>query len=128
MSYQRLVANFLVIFSMIITVYLFTITNNIYKHNPEKPIPIKEKLTKKECLPTKHSICFLNKRFCHPGYTNENCDIKLVPANPWYISNCPNLNKEITYDLNTPLNELSNGQDCDLEKISDITGCAYLCK
>jgi len=80
-----------------------------------------------KCLPNKHSVCFINKIFCHPGYTGKNCDIKLEPANPWYTSNCPNLNKDITYDVNTPLSDLSNGKNCKDKNISGITGCAHLC-
>lgn len=99
---------FLVIYCILITIYIFDKTqfNSI-------------KLDK--CLPNKHSVCFINKRFCHPGYTGEKCDVKLIPANPWYTAHCPNLDKEITYEINTPLSDLSNNQDCK------IGNCGYLC-
>ena len=56
---------FLVIYCILITIYIFDKTqfNSI-------------KLDK--CLPNKHSVCFINKRFCHPGYTGEKCDVKLI--------------------------------------------------
>jgi hypothetical protein len=118
-AYRGLVFKILFCYSIVITVYFFKITDNSnLKH---------EFLSVKECISDKHSVCFINKRFCHPGYTGENCDTKLIPANPWYTSNCPNLNKEITYDIKTPLSDLSNGQDCNLDIISGVTGCAHLC-
>jgi len=56
-----------------------------------------------DCHPNKHSVCFIGKRFCHPGYTGELCDEKLVPANPWYTADCKNLKQDITFDIDMPL-------------------------
>ena len=44
-----------------------------------------------------HSTCFLGKLFCHPGYFEKNCSIRIQPANPWYTDDCPNLNRDVTY-------------------------------
>ena len=74
-----------------------------------------------------HSVCFLGKRFCHPGYTGQECEIRLTPANPWYTAHCPNLEQDITYDVSTPLTGLSNGHKCNDKELSGITGCAHLC-
>jgi hypothetical protein len=112
---KYILINILIIYCIILSVYLF------YKKGTEI------NLKKDKCLSNIHSVCFINKRFCHPGFTGQSCDIKLNPANPWYTSSCPNLNKEITYEINTSLSELSNGQDCKYETRSGITGCAHLC-
>jgi hypothetical protein len=120
MNYRGLLFKILFCYSIVITVYFFKITDNSnLKH--EFSISVRD------CISNKHSVCFIDKRFCHPGYTGESCNIKLNPANPWYTFNCPNLNKEITYEINTSLSELSNGQGCKYETRSGITGCAHLC-
>ena len=113
---KQILINILIIYSILLSIYSF------YK----EPKP-KINLKKDKCISNKHSVCFIDKRFCHPGYTGESCNIKLNPANPWYTFNCPNLNKEITYEINTSLSELSNGQGCKYETRSGITGCAHLC-
>ncbi len=33
---------------------------------------------KKSCEPNSHSVCFIGKRFCHPGYTGDDCSSLLT--------------------------------------------------
>ena len=64
---------------------------------------IQVKELKTFCEPKNNSVCFIGKRFCHPGYTGNMCDQKLIPANPWYTADCPNLKQDITFDIKMPL-------------------------
>ena len=99
-------------------------TNGVIQ-TPNNPQPL---VSTDECTKeNRHSVCFLGKRFCHPGYTGKECEVRLVPANPWYTAHCPNLEQEITYDVNTPLAGLSNGHTCIIKEFSGITGCAHYC-
>ena len=75
----------------------------------------------------KHSTCFLGRIFCHPGFTGDRCETRMVPANPWYTAHCPNLAQDLTYNVQTPITEFSNGKNCSAKSISGITGCAHLC-
>ncbi len=81
----------------------------------------------KRCKPNSHSVCFIGKRFCHPGYTGDDCSQKLVPPNPWYSEGCPNLKQDITFDINMPLEMFYTKDNCEGKEISGITGCAKLC-
>ncbi len=81
----------------------------------------------KSCEPNSHSVCFIGKRFCHPGYTGDDCSQKLVPPNPWYSEGCPNLKQDITFDINMPLEMFYTKDNCSSKEISGITGCANLC-
>lgn len=75
-----------------------------------------------------HSVCFLGKRFCHPGYFGDDCNYKNLSSNPWYTADCPNLNQDITYHENMPIEIMSKGKNCTNEKFnSGISNCAYLC-
>lgn len=56
-----------------------------------------------------NSLCFLGTCFCKPGYEGEDCAVKKVPANPWYIDFCPNLHLTNTLNVTTPL-ELLGGE------------------
>ncbi len=109
-----------------------------------------------DCHPNKHSVCFIGKRFCHPGYTGEFCDDKLVPANPWYTADCKNLKQDITFDIDMPLEtfftkdvgldlayisrdsfhllfielfrfRITEPVQCSHKVLNGITECAYLC-
>ena len=79
------------------------------------------------CVPNKHSVCFIGKRFCHPGYTGDQCDEILVPANPWYSDGCPNLKEDITFDINMSLDMFYTKNNCSYKEMNGITGCANLC-
>ncbi len=79
------------------------------------------------CQENKHSVCFIGKRFCHPGYTGKYCSERLHPANPWYSKGCPNLKQEITFDIDMPLESFYTPDNCSSPEISGITGCANLC-
>ena len=75
-----------------------------------------------------HSTCFLGKLFCHPGYFEKNCSIRIQPANPWYTDDCPNLNRDVTYSNDLSFELLSQGKNCTKDNfISGISKCAYLC-
>ena len=95
--------------------------NNQLKKTCEK------KREPKICEANSHSVCFIGKRFCHPGYTGDDCNQKLVPANPWYSEDCPNLRQDITFDIDMPLEMFYTKDNCSTEEISGITGCANLC-
>jgi len=89
---------------------------------------LRERISEKKlCEPNSHSVCFIGKRFCHPGYTGDDCSQKLVPANPWYSEDCPNLKQDITFDINMPLEMFYTKDNCSSKEISGITGCANLC-
>lgn len=89
----------------------------------------KEEYVKEKTLKPidKHSVKFMGKRFCHPGYFGDKCNLKYTPANPWYTKDCPNLDEEFTYHPNMPLRLISNGKECPGSPESPLNKCAYLC-
>jgi hypothetical protein len=76
-----------------------------------------------------NSLCFLGACFCKPGYEGEECAVKKVPANPWYIDFCPNLLLSDTLNVTTPLaslgGEYSRKDIVDGEQRPGVF--AYLC-
>jgi len=100
----------------------------LLKEQNNQLIQHRERIREQEpCKPNSHSVCFIGKRFCHPGYTGDDCSQKLVPANPWYSEGCPNLKQDITFDINMPLEMFYTKDNCSSKEISGITGCANLC-
>lgn len=90
--------------------------------------PMRRIATKKCHVNNSHSTCFLNKLFCHPGYTGVDCSTRQIPANPWYTDDCPNLKESITFRIDMPIDMISKGKTCkNQEKINDLAECAYLC-
>lgn len=79
-------------------------------------------------LKNSHSICFMNKLFCHPGYSGRSCSNKQIPPNPWYTDDCPNLKELITFNIDMPIEMISKGEKCKSKAIRNgLTECAYLC-
>jgi len=76
-----------------------------------------------------NSFCFLGKCVCHPGYSpSSGCKSRLEVANPWYTTECPNLEKEETYREDIELEELGGWKNCSFEYQSSILSyCAHLC-
>lgn len=75
------------------------------------------------------SAYFFGKYFCYPGYYGEDCNIKYEPANPWYITDCPNLKKSITYDPEMKADMLSKEKYCSYTSSTshDLNKCMILC-
>ncbi len=113
---------------LILVSYIFL---KLVRNSYHQPIIEKEEEKEDEveinnkCEPNAHSICFFERRFCHPGYTGEDCDERLKVANKWYTKDCPNLKEPITYQKDSK--KLSAGNDCPYESYSNISGCAHLC-
>eukprot|EP01041_Mallomonas_annulata_P003088 gene3088-6060_t len=80
--------------------------------------------TKYEC--PVNSICYLGSCPCKPGYGGENCELHLKIPNPWYFTNCPNLQMTDTLDINIPLSKLGGEYD-EKHSIKDPKFCSYLC-
>jgi len=74
-----------------------------------------------------HSTCYLGTCLCHPGYGGPLCDDRMHIANPWYTSDCPNLEASYTLDLN--LSDVGGVKDCSGGDSFglDLSYCAYLC-
>ena len=54
---------------------------------------------KKESKTPEHFFTYFDEKMCHPGYTGILCDERLIPANPWYTTQCPNLLQENTFNM-----------------------------
>ena len=70
-----------------------------------------------------NSDCFFGKCFCQPGYTGADCKDLLVPANPWYTEDCPNLTPVPKFKRDD--NRMSSGKNCKTHGKGPV--CQILC-
>lgn len=115
------------LFLFIVFVFIFCFcfhVKNSDKCFDEIREPMRRIATKKCHVNNSHSTCFLNKLFCHPGYTGVDCSTRQIPANPWYTDDCPNLKESITFRIDMPIDMISKGETCkNQEKINDLAEC-----
>jgi len=72
---------------------------------------------------------FFGWKMCFPGYATPGCVSRLQMANPWYSSDCPNLQDAAGNTMNIDIQaaQLGGKAGCSSYVGEEISPCAYLC-
>lgn len=81
----------------------------------------------KKC--SEHATCYLGTCLCHPGYEGADCNERMLEANPWYTSDCPNLLDTTGNTLDINLTHVGGVKGCNGGESfgTGLSYCAYLC-